>query len=454
MTNDRAAVHSREREPQPPQARGLDRRAFLRWAGAACAGAVGSSALAACGGSSAASGATASANRVVLASVPSYANAYFTMWRQGGQEAAQALGLQYVMQSYEGSATEQLAQLQAAKAAGAAQVTAFPIDNGDTAQMAKTLASQGIYLATAFDAQPWEVPSDPAYKGYYSVNFLMSEVEGMRKLSLAVFRQIGNSGKVIYIQGAPTDLTSVLRERGFDEAVQMTPGIQVVAKQYGYEAEATTAPVIGALLSQHPDVAAVVCHNSSEALAVDAALAQRGMSHVKVGSSDEEVDILDQMINGPNQVVVRAIFGVWTGGYMVVRNFDAANGVPITPVERLLNGDSLVLDTKESAQLFKQIIFERSTSGYDWRKMSRHLHPNDWDAQTGMAPLDPNVLFTQYLGKPRPAGYQYPPELEKQLQEGAIAHYTSLYAQHVRSSPVAPAIRATTSGETVLGFKV
>jgi ABC-type sugar transport system substrate-binding protein len=85
-------------------------------------------------------------------------------------------------------------------------------------------------------------------------------------------------------------------------------------EQYGYEAESKTAPVIAALLSKFPNVDAVVCHNSSEALAVDAALSQRGMTHVKVGSTDEETAILDQLIHGPTQVAVRAIFGIWTGG--------------------------------------------------------------------------------------------------------------------------------------------
>jgi ribose transport system substrate-binding protein len=446
--------------PQNNVSGGIDRRRFLKEGiggilGLSCAGLVAACGSSSSSGTSSPTGksGSAGASGIALASVPSYTNQYFTMWRRAGQEAATALGIGYVMQSYEGSASEQLSQLTAAKAADARQVTAFPIDNGDTPQMAKILASQNVYLATAFDVDPWEVPSDPSYGGYYTVNFLATEVAGTKAMSLAVFRHIGNSGKVIYIQGSPTDLTSVLRQRGFEQAVSETPGIRVVAMQYGYESEETTAPVINALLSRYPDVNAVVCHNSSEALAVNVALQQRGMTHVKVGSSDEETDILDQMIHGPNQVVVRAIFGLWTGGYMVVRNFDAQHGVHITPVERMMDQDSLVLDTKESAALFRKIGFESATTGYDWRGMSRALNPQGWDPQNLMKPQDPAKLFATDLGKPKPPGYSFPPELAKQLSDGDLGKYSQLYASHTKSSPFAPAIAKTTTGRTVLGFR-
>jgi ribose transport system substrate-binding protein len=436
----------------------ISRRGLLRGVGLGALGIAAGGVLAACGSSttSAKSSSTAkppTSKGQVLASVPSYDNAYFTMWRRGGREAAEALGINYIMQSYEGSPVEQDDQLVAAKAAGATQVVAFPIDNGATPKLGKTLAKEHIYLCTAFDPDPWVVPSDPEFDGYYTSTFLATEVEGQKQLSLAVFKKIGNKGNVIYIKGSPTDLTSILRERGFDLAVKETPGIKVLAKKYGYEAEAKTAPVIAALLSKFPNVDAVVCHNSSEALAVDAALSARGMTHVKVGSTDEEVAILDQLIHGPTQVAVRAIFGIWTGGYMVVRNFDAAHGVKLNPVERMIDQDSVVLDTKESGKLFKEIGFERSTSGYDWKGMSRALNPKTWDPQNGMKPLDPTTLFKVDLGKPEPAGFHYPSALAKALSAGDIAKYEHLYLDRVKSSSFAPAIAKTTTGRTVLGLK-
>jgi ribose transport system substrate-binding protein len=447
----------RERGELAPWEQPLSRRGLLRGMGVGVLGLAAGGALAACGSSSSAktsnSAAPSSTKGQVLASVPSYDNAYFTMWRRGGQEAAEALGINYIMQSYEGSPVEQDDQLVAAKSAGATQVVAFPIDNGATTKLGKTLAQEKIYLCTAFDPDPWVVPSDPVFGGYYTSTFLATEVEGQKQLTLAVFKKIGNKGNVIYIKGSPTDLTSILRERGFDLAVQATPGIKVLAKEYGYEAESKTAPVIAALLSKFPNVDAVVCHNSSEALAVDAALSQRGMTHVKVGSTDEETAILDQLIHGPTQVAVRAIFGIWTGGYMVVRNFDAAHGVKLNPVERMIDQDSVVLDTQESGKLFKQIGFERSTSGYDWKKMSRALNPKTWDPQNGMKPIDPTTLFETDLGKAKPSGFSYPSALQKALSAGDVATYEHLYLDRVKSSPFAPAIAKTTTGRTVLGLK-
>ena len=91
----------------------------------------------------------------VIASVPSYTNQYFTLWRLGGREAASALGIPYTMDSYDGSATEQVNQLRSARSAGAGQIVTFLIDNGALPEVGADLAKQDIYLSVAFSMDPW-----------------------------------------------------------------------------------------------------------------------------------------------------------------------------------------------------------------------------------------------------------------------------------------------------------
>ncbi|UKA77601.1 sugar ABC transporter substrate-binding protein [Arthrobacter sp. FW306-07-I] len=436
----------------------VDRRQLLKGLGVGALALGFGGALAGCSEPlGAASGASASAGGgagggVALASVPSLTNEYFTLWNIGGTEAAKALGLTFRMQSYEGSASAQIDQLRSAKAAGASQVITFPINNDAVRQMGSILADQNIPMDTSFTATPWMVPSEPDFKDLYTTLFTPREVLGQKTLSEAVFKAIGGKGNVVYIQGSPTDRTSMVREKGFDMAVAGFPGITVLAKQDGKENGQDTRPVVQTMLSRFDNIDAIICHNSSSALGAVSVLEEKGNDHIKVGGTDEQAAILDKLIQGPNVVAVQSIFGTWLGGYMIVRNYDLANGVKMDPVEHMIFQDALVIDTKEAAKEYKKIATS-PTTGFDWKKMSRHLNPDDWDTQVALAPVDPVKFFTEDLNTPQPAGFKFPDALQTSLDAGGIKKFTDLYAQHAKKNPYASAIALTTTGTTVFGMK-
>jgi ribose transport system substrate-binding protein len=437
----------------------VDRRNILKLLGAGALLGLSGNALAACSNPPGSGGAAGggggggggSQGGLALASVPTLNNEYFTLWKNGGSEAAKALGWQFQMQSYEGSSATQLNQLRSAGAAGASAVITFPINNDAVKEIGTILAGQKIPFNTAFTASSYLTPSDPAFQGGYSALFAPREVAGQQAMSEAVFRAIGSKGNVVYIQGAPTDRTSMLREHGFDAAVAKFPGIKVLGKQYGNENGQDTRPVVQTFLSRFGNIDAIICHNSSTALGAVSVLEEKGNTHVKVGGTDEQTAILDKLISGPNVVAVQSIFGQWLGGYMVVRNFDVRNGVQLDPVEHMLYQDSLVLDTKESAQEYKTIAAK--ANAFDWAKMSRHLHPDDWDTQVALAPMDPDQFFGKILGFSKAAGFTYPADLQKSIDSGALKKDTDTYAEHAKSNPYAPAIAKTTTGTTVFGRK-
>lgn len=432
----------------------LGRRHFLVGAGLLAAGGALAGCSAPLGSGAGSTGGQGGGNSggVVLSSVPTLTNEYFTLWKTGGTEGAQALGLTYRMQSYDGSSATQIDQLRSAGAAGASQVVTFPVNNDAVRQIGDVLSKQHIPLATSFTATPWMVPSEPVFNGLYSTLFTPHEVLGQKALSEAVFKAIGGKGNVVYIQGTPTDRTSYTREKGFDMAVAANPGITVLAKQSGNETGQDTRPVVQTMLSRFNNIDAIICHNSSSALGAVSVLEEKGNDHIKVGGTDEQAAILDKLIKGPNVVAVQSIFGTWLGGYMLVRNYDLLNGVPFDPIERMMFQDALVIDTKDAAQEYKKIATQ-STTGFDWKKMSRHLNPDSWDTQTSLAPVDPTAFFTQDLGTPKPAGFAYPADLQKSLDAGNLKKLTDLYASHAKTNPYASAIAKTSTGATVFGVK-
>jgi hypothetical protein len=233
-------------------------------------------------------------------------------------------------------------------------------------------------------------------------------------------------------------------------AVKEFPGITVLDRQYGNQTGTDTRPVVQTMLSRFNNLDAIICHNSSEALGAVSVLEERGNSHVKVGGTDEQSAILDKLIAGPNVVAVQSIFGAWLGGYMIVRNYDLQNGVQFDPVELMTFQDALIIDTKEAATEYKRIA-GGATTGFDWKKMSRHLNPDSWDTQVALAPIDPVEFFETDLATKRPADYVFPDALQKSLDAGGIKKYTALYADHAKTNPYAAAIALTTTKTTVFG---
>jgi ribose transport system substrate-binding protein len=92
--------------------------------------------------------------------------------------------------------------------------------------------------------------------------------------------------KVAIIEGAPNAFNAVQRKLGFEDAVNGA-GLKVVSSQSGYWETDKASQVVGALVTEHPDLKAVLCSNDSMALGAVAALRAAGKAdHVLVVGYD------------------------------------------------------------------------------------------------------------------------------------------------------------------------
>jgi ribose transport system substrate-binding protein len=109
--------------------------------------------------------------------------------------------------------------------------------------------------------------------------------------------------------------------------------------------------------------------------------------------------------------------------------YDVAHGYKPTVAERMLKTGG-VLVTKENVEWFMDLKWGKSTLPYDWRKMSKVLHPEDWDPQNRVAPWDPEELWAK---KPKPEGFSLPKEYDgfqedyQRVKEMYKKHYTSKF---------------------------
>lgn len=433
---------------------GLTRRALFghggRLAGGLAFAALGGSPLllSACGNSSDPEAADGSTGGHIV-SVPDLDNVYWQSWKSGAEAAALALGITSSIQSYKGAIEQQINAL--SKPGSARLALAFPQNAAASPKVVEAANRAGLTICTSFGIADYSTPVEPAFGNAHAAFFSPEEVEGSRLMASAVFAAVGNKGKVIHISGIPGEVAGEKRSLGVQKALDEHRGMQLVARENGGESRVGTRPVIEALLTKNPDVDVIVCHNDDSAIAVLNVLQERGMKDVKVGGIDALDEFLDAMRNGPNAQATVAIHGAWLAGFAVARAYDIANGVQVDPLERMLYQDSLVIDSRESAKAYQDLIYKSESLPFDWRKMSRKLNPSGEDTQIGLQPMDPDAFF-QILGGDRPDGYSFPEPLQKSLDSANLDALQAKYRDAVQTSPLTPVVALTGSRKTVLGF--
>lgn len=385
----------------------------------------------------------------VLTQFPTLNNVYWKGWNNGAQSAAKALGIGYDTGTYNDSIDAQLSSVEAAKSKGVSQILMFAQNAAGSTKLIESAASQGIYVVNYITVAPWSTPSEAGYKGFYAALLSPNEVADFEAMCSSVFERIGGSGKIINLSGIPGNPTATGRIAGCDAALKKYPGIEMVARQNGGENRVSAAPVIEGLLTAHPDVKAIVCHNDDCAMAVLNALKARNMKDVIVGGNDAVQEYLQAIIDGPNAVTTTAINGEWLGGYGVVRAFDAAHGIAFNPVERMQYHDAITIDTKAAAQAYIDLVYKAPKLPYDYAGMSQFLNKDSWNPQAILDPIDPRKLFAA-LGYEKPASYSLPADYLKALDGPNFVEQRDRYHKAVTTSPLDGVIKLTTSKKSVL----
>lgn len=134
------------------------------------------------------------------------------------------------------------------------------------------------------------------------VTFIGSDfiVEGQRAAAWLTKQTNGNA-KIIELLGSTGASAANDRQKGFEDAIKSSPGMQIVAKQDGDFTRDTGRKVMETLLQAHPEVTAVYAHNDEMALGAISALEAAGKQpgkDVQVVSIDGEKDGIQAIIDG------------------------------------------------------------------------------------------------------------------------------------------------------------
>jgi ribose transport system substrate-binding protein len=110
--------------------------------------------------------------------------------------------------------------------------------------------------------------------------------KGARQVGEHLARQLKAGDKVALIEGAPNAFNGLQRKLGFEDAMKAA-GLVIISSQSGYWETDKANQVAAALLTEHPEVRAILCANDSMALGAVAALRAAGkLDQVKVVGYD------------------------------------------------------------------------------------------------------------------------------------------------------------------------
>lgn len=98
---------------------------------------------------------------------------------------------------------------------------------------------------------------------------------GARLVGEVVARKLTAGDKVAIIEGVPTAFNGQQRRAGFEDAMKAA-GMNIVSVQSGYWEMDRANNVAAAMLSEHPDLKAILCGNDSMALGAVAAVQAAG----------------------------------------------------------------------------------------------------------------------------------------------------------------------------------
>jgi ribose transport system substrate-binding protein len=202
-------------------------------------------------------------------------NPAYEAFRIASDQIARATGAQIVhyVPTQPDSVDEQIAMVDQVLKDRPDAVIFIPVDDVAMVDSVKRLNDAKIPVVLVSNPLPGRfvtyVGTDDFEIGYREARYL--------------FENLGGKGKIVVIEGVPAAPTNRERLRGYQRAFAEFPGIEVLASAVGNYQQLDAKRVMAKLLSEHPQIDAVLSANDSMALGVLEALKAANRTAIVIG---------------------------------------------------------------------------------------------------------------------------------------------------------------------------
>ncbi|MDQ0391343.1 sugar ABC transporter substrate-binding protein [Labrys monachus] len=324
----------------------------------------------------------------------------------------------------------QLNQFEQQEAAGIQSAIFNLADGSPLRRIAKGAQDNKIYVGNVWDTLSWFTPFEAG--DYYTLYAVPEEFAAHRAVTVELLKAVTEKfggGEIIGVTGSPGNWTDIARSRGRDDAFKDFPKTRLVDQLPGKWNREDALKATEDLLSRHKNVVGVVAQNDDVAQGVIAALNAAGLrpgEDVLVVGADGTSGGVKSIAKG-TQLATSANSPAYAAGLFAGRIYDVTHGWQPRASERLLNWRSLTTTKENVAGYLKRFVDNEGVKPFDYRKISKVLHPDDWDPQADVYPLD---IDKHWEGIAKPEGWTYPKAYTDAKSSGEFERVRAEYADH------------------------
>jgi ABC-type sugar transport system substrate-binding protein len=277
-----------------------------------------------------------------------------------------------------------------------------------------------------WDSLPW-FPLDNGADNYAYATYNSPDGEdNAYVVAKALFDKIGGKGNVVHISGYPGSGAEIARTAGFDRALKEYRNIKLIAEQPGNWNQIDSRRVMEDIIVAHPKIDAVFGQNDSTGIGAMQALEDAHLQ-VPVVGLDGNKETMERIKEG-RFFATMAFTPGWQAGFSLVRAYDVAHGWKPSPCERMMYTGAVLVTAKNVDTYINFLKGDKLP--FDWKKMSRVLHPTDWDEQNRVWPIDAAKMWESVK---KPDGYQLPKGYTDAVASGCIDKLKAEYEAHYKS---------------------
>jgi ABC-type sugar transport system substrate-binding protein len=350
----------------------------------------------------------------------------------GAHGAAQALGMDITSVDGQLDSERQLNQFEQQIAAGTQAVMLHAPGGGSIRRIAQLANENQIWLDNTWGTLPWFTPFEAG--DYYTMYAVPEEFSAHRAVTAevcqAVMDQFG-SGDIVGVTGVEGNSTDLIRSRGRDDALQAFPEVHLVGELPGKWNREDSQKAMEDLIARHPNIVGVIAQNDDVADGCIAALRAAGIrpgQDVFLSGADGTTGGAE-MIKRGQLLATSANVPQYMGALLTTRLYDVLHGWRPRGAERLMNWRSVTMTGDNVDVYLERYVDNGDIAPFDYRLMSKVEHPDDWDPQAEVFPMD---IDLEWGGIPKPEGWDYPEEYVRSKQSGEADEVRDEYAAHYK----------------------
>ncbi len=350
----------------------------------------------------------------------------------GAAGAAKAFGWDIATADGQFDSERQLNQFEQQIALNTQAVMLHAPGGGSIKRIAQLANENKIWLDNTWGTLPWFTPFEAGeYYTMYAVPEEFSAHGDVTDLVCQAIMEKHGGGRIVGVTGVEGNSTDLIRSRGRDAAIEKYPKISLAGELPGKWNREDSQKAMEDLISRHSDIVGVIGQNDDVADGCISALRAAGMrpgKDVFVTGADGTT-LGAALIKQGRMLATSANVPQYMGALLTTRLYDVMNGWRPRAAERMMNWRSIAMTKKNVAPYLARYVDNDGVDYYDYKKMSKVLHPNDWDPQAELFPMN---IDLEWGGIPQPKGWSYPAEYAKSRENGEADAVREEYADHYK----------------------